>query len=78
MIILTQPFWNSSDMEQGKWSSELNSVYKECFEVDLDSICGRRRPQPPLVPVYRPWVKIHEINDVKVDDIKKFTWRDAM
>jgi len=65
-------------MKQGTWSNELNGAYKECFQVDLTSICGKKKLQPPIVPVYRPWVKVHEINDVKVDNIKKFTWKDAM
>ncbi|PYH28309.1 uncharacterized protein BO87DRAFT_452317 [Aspergillus neoniger CBS 115656] len=32
----------------------------------------RRRLQAPLVPVYRPWVRTFEINDVRLEDIKKF------
>ncbi|EED12221.1 hypothetical protein TSTA_002850 [Talaromyces stipitatus ATCC 10500] len=58
-----------------KWSPELNSAYKELFEVDIDSICGEWRVQPPLIPVYRPWVRVFEINDVQVNHIKKFTWK---
>ncbi|RAH63982.1 uncharacterized protein BO66DRAFT_476155 [Aspergillus aculeatinus CBS 121060] len=59
---------------QKKWSPELNSAYQECFGIDLDSICGEGRPKLPIVPVYRPWVRIFEINDVKVEHIQKFTW----
>ncbi|OJJ99462.1 hypothetical protein ASPACDRAFT_1857021 [Aspergillus aculeatus ATCC 16872] len=59
---------------QKKWSPELNSAYQECFGIDLDSICGEGRPKLPVVPVYRPWVRIFEINDVKVEHIWKFTW----
>ncbi|GKZ51919.1 hypothetical protein AbraIFM66951_008232 [Aspergillus brasiliensis] len=56
----------------GPWTRELKDAYWTCFEIDLDSICGRRRLQAPLVPVYRPWVRTFEINDVQVEDIKKF------
>ncbi|PYH79677.1 hypothetical protein BO82DRAFT_264038, partial [Aspergillus uvarum CBS 121591] len=57
---------------QKKWSPELNSAYAECFGIDLDSICGDGRPKLPIVPVYRPWVRIFEINDVKAEHIRKF------
>ncbi|PYH50219.1 uncharacterized protein BO96DRAFT_492676 [Aspergillus niger CBS 101883] len=56
----------------GPWTRELKDAYCTCFEIDLDSICGRRRLQAPIVPVYRPWVRTFEINDVQVEDIQKF------
>ncbi|KAF3388231.1 putative arsenite methyltransferase [Talaromyces pinophilus] len=56
------------------WSPELNAAYKELFDVDLDWVCSKERLQPPLVPIYRPWVRLFEIEDVQVDNIKKFGW----
>ncbi|KAL2838416.1 hypothetical protein BJX68DRAFT_213340 [Aspergillus pseudodeflectus] len=57
------------------WTARLNDAYTACFDVDLDFFCGEGRPYPPLIPVYRPWVKIQQINDVKVEDICKFEWK---
>ncbi|RDK41715.1 hypothetical protein M752DRAFT_284451 [Aspergillus phoenicis ATCC 13157] len=51
---------------------ELKNAYWTCFEIDLNSIYSRRRLQAPLVPVYRPWMRTFEINDVQVEDINKF------
>ncbi|KAL3462733.1 hypothetical protein BJX64DRAFT_288193, partial [Aspergillus heterothallicus] len=59
----------------GPWTPRLNEAYTECFDINLDAFCGEGKPYPPLIPVYRPWVKIQEINDIKVDDICKFEWR---
>lgn len=56
------------------WSPELNAAYKELFDVDLDWVCSKECLQPPLVPIYRPWVRLFEIEDVQVDNIKKFGW----
>lgn len=66
-----------SDLRQ-TWSRELKDAYKECFEVDLDSICGKGRLQPPVVPVYRPWVRLFEITEVEVGNFRKFTWKGAI
>ncbi|KAL6229578.1 hypothetical protein BDW75DRAFT_235097 [Aspergillus navahoensis] len=66
-----------SDLRQ-TWSRELKDAYKECFEVDLDSICGKGRLQPPVVPVYRPWVRLFEITEVEVGNFRKFTWEGAI
>ncbi|RAH83826.1 hypothetical protein BO86DRAFT_446895 [Aspergillus japonicus CBS 114.51] len=59
---------------QKQWSPELNSAYAECCGIDLDEICGDGRPGLPIVPVYRPRVRIFEINDVQVEHIRKCTW----
>jgi 2'-5' RNA ligase len=56
------------------WSPELNDAYVELFDVDLDWVCNKEHLQPPIVPIYRPWVRLFEIGDVKVDSILKFTW----
>ncbi|KAJ5218481.1 uncharacterized protein N7498_000580 [Penicillium cinerascens] len=60
---------------RGKWSTDLNKAYEECFEVNMNSICGKGKPLPPIVPAYRPWVNIFEINDVKAKHFKKWTWK---
>ncbi|KAE8332223.1 hypothetical protein BDV39DRAFT_200376 [Aspergillus sergii] len=59
---------------QENWTDDMNMAYKHCFEVDIKSICGRGKLQPPIVRPYRPWVRIFEINDVKMENIEKFTW----
>ncbi|RAL10281.1 uncharacterized protein BO97DRAFT_394372 [Aspergillus homomorphus CBS 101889] len=63
---------------QKKWSPELNSAYAECFEVNIDLICGEGHMNPPIIPVYRPWVRVFEINEVKIEDIKKFKWEGSV
>ncbi|PIG81449.1 hypothetical protein AARAC_009773 [Aspergillus arachidicola] len=55
------------------WTDELNIAYKQCFGVDIKSICGRGKLQTPIVRPCRPWVRIFEINDVKTRNIEKFT-----
>ncbi|KAL2838375.1 hypothetical protein BJY01DRAFT_237503 [Aspergillus pseudoustus] len=59
----------------GFWTTGINDAYTSCFDVDLNLLCGERRVYPPLIPVYRPWVKIQEITDIKVEDIRKFEWK---
>ncbi|MCJ1245202.1 hypothetical protein MMC30_002403 [Trapelia coarctata] len=59
---------------KGLWTKEINDAYEKYFEVDIFKICGGKGPQRPIVPKYRPWVNIYEINDVKSKDIEKFTW----
>uniref|UniRef100_A0A093VIP1 Arsenite methyltransferase n=1 Tax=Talaromyces marneffei PM1 TaxID=1077442 RepID=A0A093VIP1_TALMA len=55
------------------WSSELNAAYEKPFDVDLDSICNKKHLQSPLIPIYRPWVRVFELSDVQVENIKKVT-----
>lgn len=52
------------------WILPINSV----LEMDIKSICGRGKLQPLIVRPYRPWVRIFEINDVKMEKIEKFIW----
>ena len=59
-------------MQQGKWNDNINSKYHECFNVDIAKICGKDKLQKPIVPVYRPWVRMYDIVDVKGEDIQKF------
>ncbi|KAL2041859.1 hypothetical protein N7G274_005644 [Stereocaulon virgatum] len=61
---------------RGKWTQQVNDWYLECFEVNILRICGKKGPQKPIVPIYRPGVRIFELEDVKVADIEKFTWYD--
>ncbi|KAL3491995.1 hypothetical protein BJX62DRAFT_236635 [Aspergillus germanicus] len=61
--------------EGGTWTAKLNDAYTACFDVDLDFLYGEGKPYPPLLPVYRPWIKIQQISEVKVEDICKFEWR---
>ena len=59
---------------KGSWSTEINDAYEECFNVNILDVCGKSGPQNPIVPKYRPWVRIFEIEDVKPANIQKFTW----
>ncbi|PYH48991.1 uncharacterized protein BP01DRAFT_388823 [Aspergillus saccharolyticus JOP 1030-1] len=70
--------FNKLCQPQKQWSPELNSAYEECFGINLDSFCGKGPLKYPIIPVYRPWVRIFEINDVKVEDIRKFTWEGTL
>ncbi|KFY89762.1 hypothetical protein V500_05510 [Pseudogymnoascus sp. VKM F-4518 (FW-2643)] len=56
------------------WNSEKNKYYQKCFEVDVNKICGRNGPQRPIVPKFEAWVQLHVIENVKVEDIKNFTF----
>lgn len=59
---------------QGSWSQKINDAYEACFEVNILKICGKKGPQKPIVPIYRPWVRFFEVEDVKDLDIDKFAW----
>ncbi|KAJ6003539.1 hypothetical protein N7522_006231 [Penicillium canescens] len=61
-------------LQQGEWSQSLNMAYEDCFEVNMISICGKGKKQAPIVPKYRPWVRIYEINNVRLENLKKWTW----
>jgi hypothetical protein len=60
--------------EQGQWSEDLNDAYECCFEISINATCGGGKPQAPIVPTYRPWVRIFEIDDVQVANFTKWTW----
>ncbi|KAL2832458.1 hypothetical protein BDW59DRAFT_139286 [Aspergillus cavernicola] len=59
---------------KGTWTAEINKAYKECFYVDINGIYGERVLGRPLITEYVPYVRVHEIRDVTVDDIEKFAW----
>ncbi|MCJ1400315.1 hypothetical protein MMC11_003520 [Xylographa trunciseda] len=59
---------------KGTWSEEINKAYDKLFEVDLLSICGEDKRYLPVVPNYRPWVRIFEVKDVKMANVEKLKW----
>ncbi|KAI9642015.1 hypothetical protein NHQ30_009886 [Ciborinia camelliae] len=59
---------------RGPWNSKRNEWYKRCFEVDIQKICGGKGKQNPIVPKIENWVRLFIIEDVKVDDLRKFEW----
>ncbi|CAF9940458.1 MAG: hypothetical protein ALECFALPRED_008680 [Alectoria fallacina] len=59
---------------EGSWSQKINDAYEACFEVNIFKVCGEKSPQTPIVPIYRPWVRFFEVEDVKDSDIEKFAW----
>ncbi|CAD6592062.1 MAG: hypothetical protein ASARMPRED_005962 [Alectoria sarmentosa] len=58
----------------GSWSQKINDAYEACFEANIINICGKTGPQAPIVPIYRPWLRFFEVEDVKDSDIEKFAW----
>ncbi|MCJ1393967.1 hypothetical protein MMC18_006844 [Xylographa bjoerkii] len=60
--------------EKGTWSEEIIKAYDELFDVDMLSICGKDKRHLPVVPDYRPWVRIFEIKDVKTANMEKIKW----
>jgi hypothetical protein len=59
---------------QGKWDAKRNKLYNKCFDVDVFKICDAKGGAPPIVPKVESWVKILVMEDVKLDDIYKFTF----
>lgn len=55
----------------------MNKLYKKAFEVDIMEVCGPNGKQKPMVPTFKPWVRIYPIKDVKVENIKKFRLADS-
>jgi hypothetical protein len=60
--------------EQGPWSAKMNKWYQKCFEVDIQTMCGVDGSCLSIVPKCKTWVKLHKLEDVKVEDVEKFTW----
>jgi hypothetical protein len=40
----------------------------------VNKICGPNGLQITIVPKFEAWVRLHVIENVKVEDIKKFTF----
>lgn len=40
----------------------------------MNKVCGPNGPQRPIVPKFEAWVRLHVIENVKVEDIKKITF----
>ncbi|MCJ1281915.1 hypothetical protein MMC26_001238 [Xylographa opegraphella] len=56
---------------KGTWSEEINKAYATLFEVDLLEIRGKDKQCLPIVPEYKSWVRIFEINDVQTTNFEK-------
>ncbi|MCJ1431834.1 hypothetical protein MMC27_001189 [Xylographa pallens] len=56
---------------KGFWSEEINKAYDTLFDVDLLNLCGKDKRRLPVVPDYKPWVRIFVINDVKTANVEK-------
>lgn len=54
--------------------SKRDKYYKQCFGVDIWGICGAKKLQNPVVPKFEPWVRLFVIEDVRVEDVKKFVF----
>ena len=60
--------------DQGKWDAKRNKLYEKLFDVDITKICGPTGPSKPIVPEVHPWVRLLVMEDVKLDDLYKFTF----
>ena len=59
---------------QGKWDDDCNKLYEKLFDVNVIEICGPTGPSKPIVPTVDPWVRLLVMEDVKLDDVYKFTF----
>jgi len=59
---------------QRTFDAKRNKLYEKCFEVDMFEICGSDGPSKPIVPEYNTWVRQMVFEDVKLEDIYKFTF----
>ena len=61
---------------QGKWDAKRNKLYEKLFDVDIVKICGPEGPSrsKPIVPKVESWVRLLVMEDVKLDDLYKFTF----
>ncbi|KAL9116399.1 MAG: hypothetical protein Q9187_007075 [Circinaria calcarea] len=60
--------------EEGGWTSKKNGWYKKCFDVDMDRVCTPGLSQKEFIPKFRPWVRVHVIENVKPEAVQKFVW----
>ncbi|KAK4901140.1 hypothetical protein LTR27_001696 [Elasticomyces elasticus] len=60
---------------KGKWDAKRNKLYKQCFEVDVNDICGPGGPSRPIVPEYEAWVRLMVFEDVLAEDLHKYTFK---
>lgn len=59
---------------QGPLDAKRNKLYKQLFDVDLFHICGPGGPSRPIVPKFETWVRLLVFEDVKLGDVRKFTF----
>ncbi|KAK5109590.1 hypothetical protein LTR85_002478 [Meristemomyces frigidus] len=59
---------------KGPLDAKRNKLYKQLFEVDLFNICGPHGPSRQLVPKFETWVRLLVFEDVKLEDVRKFTF----
>ena len=61
-------------MVQRKWGAKRNKLYMKCFDVDIVQICGAKGPSRPIVPKAESLVRLLVMEDVKLDEIYRFTF----
>ncbi|KAK5706477.1 hypothetical protein LTR97_001466 [Elasticomyces elasticus] len=59
---------------KGKWDAKRNKLYQQCFEVDINSICGPEGPSKPIVPEYEAWVRLKVVEGVQFADLYKYSF----
>ncbi|KAK4959190.1 hypothetical protein LTR10_003990 [Elasticomyces elasticus] len=60
---------------KGKWDAKRNKLYQQCFEVDINSICGPEGPSKPIVPEYEAWVRLKVFEGVQFADLYKYSFQ---
>ncbi|KAK5682446.1 hypothetical protein LTS10_005574 [Elasticomyces elasticus] len=60
---------------KGKWDAKRNKLYQQCFEVDMNSICGPEGPSKPIVPEYEAWVRLKVFEGVQFADLYKYSFQ---
>ena len=60
---------------QGGWTLKKNALYQRCFQVDINQICAAALSQRRLIPKFRSHVRVHVVENVKLEDVRKFIWK---
>ena len=60
---------------QGGWTLRKNEWYRDCFQVDVNLICASGVEQRRLIPKFRPHVRVHVVENVRLEDVRKFIWK---
>lgn len=72
------PFKGFANLKQdGKtkgWNSKRFKRYRRCFGVDLRKKAEEAGKQ--LLEEVQPWVRVFRIDDVVVEDVKKWRWKE--
>lgn len=60
-----------ADGGKGRWVSKTHKKYRRCFGIDLKAL---GQGEKKLAPEYEAWVSLFVVEDIKLEDIRKYTW----